>query len=212
VSVSCFGFAVGTGDLDSAIAFYETFVPSAKDVRLIGRINKVSFYPAFNIISDSLHQSAILSLCRIWDKPADTANLNGLARKFRDTKVIADLAAVGHVIERRQLRKWLSEINAVNDSAELSALRRARHRALAHTPTPNKPYQGKAPVLRYGDERKIMERTMPLVEQAGAFIGYSYGTPHVDQRRIRCEHRKSFGRTLRRQYEGELVRIIDDTL
>jgi HEPN superfamily AbiU2-like protein len=161
-------------------------------VGLIDRINKVSFYPAFNIISDSLHQSVILSLCRIWDKPADTANLNGLAREFRDAKVIAGLAAVGHIIDQAKLRKWLSEINAVNNSAELSALKRARHRAIAHTPTPNKPYQGKSRGSRYGDERKIMERTMPLVEQAGAFIGYSYGTPYVDQRRIRREHAEKF--------------------
>jgi hypothetical protein len=186
-----------SSDLDLAIAFYETFVPSAKDARLIDRINKVSFYPAFNIISDSLHQSVILSLCRIWDKPADTANLNGLAREFRDAKVIADLAAVGYVVDQGKLRKWLSEINAGNNSTELSALRRARHRAIAHTPTPNKPYQGKVRVARYGDERKIMERTMPLVEQAGAFIGYSYGTPYVDQRRVRREHAEKFWATLR---------------
>jgi hypothetical protein len=90
------------------------------------------------------------------------------------------------------LKKWLGEINAVNNSAELSALRRARHRAIAHTPTPNKPYQGKARVARYGDERKIMERTMPLVEQAGAFIGYSYGTAYADMRQLRREHAAKF--------------------
>jgi hypothetical protein len=181
-----------SGDLDSAIAFYETFVPSAKDATLIERINKVNFYPAFNIISDSLHQSAILSLCRIWDKPADTANLNGLAKEFRDAKVVADIAVAGHVVDPRQLQKWLAEIDAVNGSAELSALRRARSRAIAHTPTPNKPYQGKARVARYGDERKIMEKTVPLVEQAGGFIGYAYVSPYADQRRIRRDHAEQF--------------------
>jgi len=183
-------------DLDVAIAFYKTFVPSARDARLIDRINKVGFHPAFNIISDSLHQSVILSLCRIWDKPADTANMNGLARDFRNAKVIAGLAAGGHVVDPGKLRKWLSEIDAVNNSAELLALKRARNRAIAHTPTPNKAYPGKARVARYGDERKIMERTMPLVEQAGAFIGYSYGTLYVDQRRLRREHAEKFWATL----------------
>lgn len=81
-----------SGDLDSAIAFYETFVPTGKDAALIERINKVDFYPAFNVISESLHQSVIATLCRIWDTRSDTADLNSLADEFRDAKVMADLA------------------------------------------------------------------------------------------------------------------------
>jgi hypothetical protein len=63
-------------DLDLAIAFYETYVPSGQDATLIDRINKVDFYPAFNIISVSLHQNVIMTLCRIWDTRTDTADLN----------------------------------------------------------------------------------------------------------------------------------------
>src|SRR5262249_46858186 len=159
------------------IAFYETFVPTGQDAPLIERINRVDFYPTFNIISESLHASVIATLCRIWDTRADTANLNSLAAEFRHGKVIADLAAAGHVVDQGQLNKWLAEIDAVNKSNELLALKRARHRAIAHTATPNEPYRGKSRVAQYGDERKIIERTIPLVEQAGAFIGYSYLSP-----------------------------------
>jgi len=62
-------------DLDLAVTFYETYVPSGQDASLIDRVNKVAFYPAFNIISDSLHRNVILALCRIWDTRPDTANL-----------------------------------------------------------------------------------------------------------------------------------------
>jgi hypothetical protein len=179
-------------DLDEAIAFYETFVPTGQDAALIDRINEVDFYPAFNVISDSLHQSVIVTLCRIWDTRRDTADLNSLADIFGDATVIADLAAAGHTVDPGQLSKWLSEIDAVNKSHELAALKRARHRAIAHRATPNEPYKGAARIAQYGDERTIIEKTIPLVEQAGAFIGYSYVTPYADQRRIRSEHATKF--------------------
>jgi hypothetical protein len=167
-------------DLDHAIAFYETYVPSGQDVTLIERMNKVDFYPAFNVISDALHRNVIMTLCRIWDTRRDTADLNSLAEEFRDPQVISDLNALGHIIDPGQLSKWHGEIDAVNKSDELLALKRARHRAIAHTATPNEPYRGKARITQYGDERKIIERTIPLVEQAGSFIGYSYVSPYAD--------------------------------
>jgi hypothetical protein len=178
-------------DLDSAIAYYETFVPTGQDETLIDRINNVDFYPAFNIISESLHASVIATLCRIWDTRADTADLNSLAVEFLDAKIIADLAAAGHVVDPGHLNEWLAEIDAVNKSDELLALKRARHRSIAHTATPNEPYRGKARIAQYGDERKIVERTIPLVEQAGEFIGYS-NLPYADQQRMRREHATKF--------------------
>jgi hypothetical protein len=63
-------------NLDLAVAFYETFVPTGQDGGLIDRVNAVEIYPAFNIISDALHINSIMALCRIWDTRRDTANLN----------------------------------------------------------------------------------------------------------------------------------------
>jgi AbiU2 len=178
--------------LDEAISYYETFVPTGQDAALLDRINKVDFHPAFNIISDSLHRSVIVTLCRIWDTRRDTADLNSVAADFRDPQVIADLKAIGHTVDPAQLDKWHAEIDAVNKSDELLALKRARHRAIAHTATPNEPYRGKARIAQYGDERKVIERTIPLVEQAGAFIGYCYVRPYDEQQRIRREHAANF--------------------
>jgi AbiU2 len=179
-------------DLDLAVAFYETYVPSGQDAGLIDRVNKSDFYPAFNVISDALHRNVIVTLCRIWDTRTDTANLNSLADEFRDPKVLADLRAIGHQVDPQHLGKWLTEIDMVSKSDELLALKRARHRAIAHTATPNEPYRGKARGAEYGDERKVIEWTIPLVERAGTFIGYSYVSGFDEQRRTRREHAVKF--------------------
>ena len=80
----------------------------------------------------------------------------------------------------------------MRNSPEYRALLRARHRALAHTATPNEPYTGTARVANYGDERKVLEQTIELVEKAGEFLHYSYVTPFADQRRIRKQHADQF--------------------
>jgi hypothetical protein len=179
-------------DLDLAVAFYETYVPTGQDAGLIGRMNKTDFYSAFNVISDALHRNIIMTLCRIWDTRTDTADLNGLAEAFRDAAVIADLKSARHTIDPTELKRWLADVDAVSKSAELLALKRARDRALAHTATPNKPYTGRARVAQYGDERKVLEKTIPLVERAAVFVGYSYVSPFNDQRRTRREHAPKF--------------------
>jgi hypothetical protein len=138
-------------DLDHAVAYYETYVPSGQDAALIDRINKVKYYPAFNVVS-----------------------------------------AAGHPMDPNKLSKWLDEVAAVSKSDELAALKRARHRAIAHRATPNQPYTGKARITKYGDERAIIEKTIPLVEEAGEFVGYSYVSPYADQRQVRRGHATKF--------------------
>jgi hypothetical protein len=179
-------------DLDLAIAFYETFVPSGQDANLIARVNNSDFYPAFNIISDSLHRNAIMALCRIWDTQSDSANLHSLAKMFSNSQVLADLARAGHPVDSKQIETWQAEVAKVKDSDELQALMTARHRALAHTANPNKGYKGKARVAVYGDERKAIEWTIPIVESANTFIGYTYVRPFDEQRKIRREHAAKF--------------------
>lgn len=181
-----------TLSLDETIAFYETYVPSGQNAALIERVNNSDYYPAFNVISDALHRETILGLCRIWDTRNDAANLNRLAGEFRDTQVLADLRSAGHSVDQTALTKWLAEIDTGSKSDELLALKRARHRALAHTATPNEPYKGSARVAVYGDERKLLERTIPLVEEAGKFIGYSYLSPLGDRRGIRRAFAEKF--------------------
>ena len=121
-----------------------------QDAKLVARVNNSDFYPAFNIVSDSLHRNAILALCRIWDTQSDSANLNSLANMLSNSQVLADLARAGHPVDPKQIEKWQAEAAKVRDSDEVKALMTARHRALAHTANPNRAYKGKARVAIYG--------------------------------------------------------------
>jgi hypothetical protein len=181
-------------DLGLAISSYETFAPTGQDVSLIVRVTESGLYSPFKVISDSLHQSVVVTLCRIWDTRSDTADLNSVAHAFRNAKVIGDLAASGHTIDPGQLSNWLSDIGAVNRSGELLALKKLRHKGIAHRETPNLRHQpaGQVRGAVYGDERIIIEKTIPLVEQASAFIGYSYENQYADKQRIMKEEAVKF--------------------
>jgi AbiU2 len=188
-------------DLDLAIAAYETYVPSGQDAALIDRMNKTDYYPAFNVISDALHRNVLSALCRIWDtrggnpKLGDTADLSAVEMAFRDPAVIADLASAGHVVDSAEMSRWFTDFDAVKNSKELLGVKSARHNAIAHTASPNPTRiwpNRMAPRMLYGYERQVIEWTIPLVEQAGAFIGYSYVRPYAEQRRIRQEHAAKF--------------------
>ena len=111
---------------------------------------------------------------------------------FDNNHVLAELYRAGHTIDRKQMKRWQDDIAKVKNSDELEALMRARNRALAHTASPYKRYKGKARGNVYGDERKVMEWTIPLVERANTFIGYSYDPPFDEQRRIWREHAAKF--------------------
>jgi hypothetical protein len=177
-------------DLDRAIAFYETYVPTGQDINLIDRINKTDFYPAYNIISEALHINAILTLCRLWDSKKETASLCQLASKF--CRSMDELSKAGHKIHPQKIDKWLRDVEAGNKSGELLALRRIRHRALAHRADPNNTYTGKARNAVYGDERKVLEMTIPLIIEAGSFIGIVDTVPVDKQRKIRQDHAQKF--------------------
>lgn len=133
-------------------------------------------------------ETRLLLCAAVWDKGRDTANLNYLARMFRKPAVVA---ANGHKINSRHLTAWLAKVEKVQSTDEFDALMTARHHALAHTARPGVPYKGKARAVAYGDERKILEWTIPIVEQAGKFVGYSY-LPFSEQRRLRQEHSQTF--------------------
>lgn len=181
-----------TLSLDETIAFYETYVPSGQNAALIERVNNSGYHQAFNVISDALHRETILGLCRIWEKRRDTANLNRLVGDFQNQQLLADLKSAGHTVDQTALTKWFEKIEAGYQSDTLSALKRARDRALAHTATPNEPYKGNARVAIYGDERWLLEYSIPLVEEASKFIGYSYVRPLSDMLRIRRDDAERF--------------------
>lgn len=161
-------------NLEEAIASYEAFVPSGQDAQLINRVNKAAINPGFNIISVSLHHTIVITLCRIWDHNRDAASIWSLTRKLKNKALIAEFAKRPGGIDSTRISAWSKFVEAAGRSEEIGALLAARNHWLAHTKAPDKLYQGKARQVLYGDERKVIEMTIPLVEEANALVGYTY--------------------------------------
>jgi hypothetical protein len=161
-------------NLEEAISFYESFVPSARDSTLIQRINTAGINAGFNVISDSLHHSAIIALCRIWDKRRDVASLWTMKRRLENPRLIDEINDGPKKIDAAQVAMWSRKVEQAGKSEEVEAIKASRDFWLAHTKAPDHPYSGAARAEVYGDERRVLEMTEPLVIEANALIGYEY--------------------------------------
>lgn len=171
-------------NVDEAIAFYEVFSPTGIDEALVSRVSQTGLHPEFNIVSDALHRGAILALCRIWDTNKDTAKIDILESWIeKNCKDERSLPA----------RQWLKEVRDVRQSDELAALKRARNRALAHTARTE--YSGPARVAQYGDERRVLDRTITLVENTNKFLTISPPICFRAWRRDRAKGARAFWNT-----------------
>jgi AbiU2 len=159
-------------DLQDAIAFYEVFVPAARDATLIDEVNAARVHPGFNAVCLALHGSAILALCRLWDTDRRAAHIPKAATMMRQRSVLEAIAASsGECPDPGQLAAWQQDVEAVQASEELKALRRARDRFIAHTANPNsKEHPRQARQSEYGDERRLLEMTIPIVERLDHFL------------------------------------------
>jgi hypothetical protein len=157
-------------DLYQAIAYFEVFVPSARNPALIDLINSNQIHEGFNVISEALQLGVITTLCRIWDKRRGTARIAEIARRLRgNSNLVSDHAA---------LEQWLADVEKTEESDELAALRGFRNVGLAHRSDPNLPDpRSKADTRRvlHGDERHVLEATVALVERLDSLIGSSHG-------------------------------------
>jgi hypothetical protein len=171
-------------DLEAAIGCYEVFVSTARDRRLLDSINVAKAHPPFNVISDALHRNTIVTLLRIWDRRRDVASLWSLETLLKRPGLQQELAKFDRAFDDRQLAVWSAGLASAEESEELRALKAARDLYLAHSTAPDRPYQGDAREAVYGDERAVIEMTIPLVEAANALVGYTFHTPFSDLRRI----------------------------
>jgi hypothetical protein len=161
-------------DLEAAIACYEVYALSGLNKDLINRVNKGSINPGFNVISDNLHRSLIITLCRIWDKSSGVASITVLRRKLMKKQFLEKLEESTRPIDRDRIQAWSVEVDHVQRSDELKALVAARNLWLAHTQSPDRAYQGNARQAVYGDERRIIELSIPLVEEVNDLIEYAF--------------------------------------
>jgi AbiU2 len=156
-------------DLYQAVAYYEVFVPSARDPALIDCVNSHQIHEGFNVISEALQLGVITTLCRIWDKRRGTARIAEIARRLRENSHL--------VSDQAELTQWLADVEKTEQSHELAALRGFRNVGLAHRSDPNLPdprTKSNTRRVLHGDERCVLERTVSLVEKLDGLIGSSH--------------------------------------
>ncbi|HEY1943500.1 MAG TPA: hypothetical protein VGH40_15410 [Roseiarcus sp.] len=169
-------------NLEEAIANYELFAPTGVNAELIDCINARKLNPGFNVISASLHHVIVISLCRIWDNRKGVASLwsiNTLLKTnaYQDEREYI-VKSSGYEstfsFDEHRFVDWSGKLDRASRSDSLAAIKVTRNNWLAHTAAPDAIYRGVARAEVYGDERNVIEMTIPLVEEANALIGHEF--------------------------------------
>lgn len=158
-----------TDDLYQAVAYYEVFAPSGLDSALIERINTYKIHEGFNVVSEALQLGVITTLCRIWDKTRGTARM---------TEAVSRLRKNAHLVsDQAVFEQWQKDVEKIEKSDELEALRGFRNVGLAHRSDPNAPdprSKGNARRVLNGDERRVLEATISVVSRLNDLVGSSH--------------------------------------
>ena len=71
-------------EFDMAVAFHETWKPTAYDEDLHKRMGKSYATNAFKVVRLALRREMMLALMRLWDKRRDAVRLEDIAQTLRD--------------------------------------------------------------------------------------------------------------------------------
>ena len=139
-------------EFDLAIAFHETWKPTAYDEGLHQRMGTSYATNAFNVVRTALRREMVLALMRLWDKRSDTVRLERIAKTLDDDDIVDALAAdratqIGFPEMRDEMKQDMRQrvdkvITLINkycrDGSDYSvrdSLQRTRHERLAHRNT-----------------------------------------------------------------------------
>jgi AbiU2 len=152
-------------EVDVAIAYYEIFAPTGRDEALLDRVNAGEIHAGFNVVSETLELATISALCRIWDKNSDAARLAEITKSLRKHPELAS--------DLKELEQWLSDVERVEKSEVLHALREFRNVRLAHRYDPNRPdprsLRG-ARRVQHGDAGHLLDDTELIVGRLNALV------------------------------------------
>ncbi len=179
-------------NLQEAIRCYAVFRPVGQNKPLISRINTAGVNPGANVISEALHKSVLVTLCRIWDKRSDTASVQCLTKELRKE------AQGAKGISRRTLAEFEAKADEIRGSNELVAITQIRHRVLAHTANPNEVNRSRVRGAIYGDERNVIQSTITLVKFISDAVHYSPIRPYDEIQKTWERAARDFWRALTR--------------
>jgi hypothetical protein len=135
---------------------------------------------AFNVFQQGMHQFEIVRLCALWDRAEpDKENIPTIIELINHPDVIETLAQetasqwpgeqFGQDEAQRtrdELRKAIADGRAIIASARYASIMNLRNKHLAHSlyETRKEKEVGPLPPMKYGDEREMLEDTLPIVE------------------------------------------------
>jgi HEPN superfamily AbiU2-like protein len=157
--------------LEFEIAQYAVFPPSGKDEALIDRVDRMPAGGmfAFNVVSESLHQNLIASLCRIWDTHGDAVHISKLATKLkRNPSLVGDAGA---------LHKWLARVDEIEKWQPLVTMREYRNIGLSHTIDRTKRVKARKHGVVHGDEPRVLEATIEVLIAFDRLLGINDRAP-----------------------------------
>lgn len=152
---------------------------------------------AFNVFQSTMFRYELIRLCALWDKPDDDADTESIPtvqywasqgaagyiaadddedtqRAVRDVLRLANIQFGEEQAEtaRKQLAESISASREIMGSGKLATLRNLRNKHIAHALTSSREEKkGVAFVPRQpGDERDILEKTIPIVEKLHCWI------------------------------------------
>src|SRR6516164_3496660 len=138
---------------------------------------------AFNMFQHGMHQFEIIRLCALWDRAEpEKENIPTIIELISHPDVIDTLAqeTASHWQSkddqqfgqqeaqkaRAELQKAIDDSRAIMASQRRASIMNLRDKHLAHalSETRREKKVGPQPPMKYGDERKMLEATLPIVE------------------------------------------------
>lgn len=185
-----------TYHLDEVIRIHENNAYVVYSKTISGQLQTSYAAHAFTTLQNTLINYELVSICRLWDA-ADPAkeNILTIAGLLKNEDVILKLVNAErsnwpsridqkYAEERAngmdaKIRQTLASIDAINASQQLASMMNIRDKHLAHSleVTHREKKSGPVAPLRYGDETKILDQTIPIVEHLYQSInqtGYSF--------------------------------------
>jgi vacuolar-type H+-ATPase subunit I/STV1 len=147
---------------------------------------------AFNVFRRGLHQFEIVRLCALWDSPKVTKEdkkkkkipteesiptiielidlpeaIEALAKEIQRQWPDSDDDKHAHEQAQRardELRKAIADVRKISKSPMLRSTMNVRHKHLAHSLTKTKLEKKRVALMKYGHERKLLSKSLLIVE------------------------------------------------
>lgn len=158
-------------DLCQAVIYYEVFAPSGLHAPLLNRVNYHQLHESFNVVSEALELQLIIILCQIWDKTRGTARITEVVSRLQKNR--------GLVSDQAQFAQWQADVENLQKSDALVALRAFRNVRLAHSNDPNVPDPRTLSNTRKvlcGDACIVLEGTIQIMDQLNSLIDLKYNS------------------------------------